>query len=411
MKSKLAAVLDRIDPENIRTLWYENEDGEKFYPNMKEYEPPPPGFNYQYSEDDSLHLSVLKIVQQDEVDECDHPVDFRKVDHGMDPAYGQGERCEKCGGDRELPAGAEKWSPWRANGSISVIGGNSGWAEDLALALGNSGIRLHKAIPIAARACERCMNSLAHEVGLDWGYPEMSDEWKKCGTVCEFCSDMGFNRISMEHDVVRKFELELMERLGQKTARSMEAYSYGCVMADLPDDIAKKVMAFAALIPDEDIYDDGSGEHGREDEPHVTVKYGLHTDDPKEVEAVLGNEPPVKIQLGGMSAFHNEKYVVLKLDVRSSDLHHLNSIVSNELECTDSFPDYHPHVTIAYLNHRKDDPYWYQKLYSRMFEGLHFEVDELRFSTADDKEYEIDLEGQMQKIASMAERIAVKFMR
>ena len=53
--------------------------------------------------------------------------------------------------------------------------------------------------------------------------------------------------------------------------RSIEAYSYGCVMAVLPEPLAEKVRGFAALIPDEDLYDDGSGEHGREDQPHVTV--------------------------------------------------------------------------------------------------------------------------------------------
>ena len=44
------------------------------------------------------------------------------------------------------------------------------------------------------------------------------------------------------------------------------------------DEVAKRVMAFADLIPDEDLWDDGSGENGREDMPHCTVKYGLHTE-------------------------------------------------------------------------------------------------------------------------------------
>ena len=40
---------------------------------------------------------------------------------------------------------------------------------------------------LAAASCERCMNSLAHRYGLDWGYKEKSDDWKSCRTSCERC--------------------------------------------------------------------------------------------------------------------------------------------------------------------------------------------------------------------------------
>jgi 2'-5' RNA ligase len=189
--------------------------------------------------------------------------------------------------------------------------------------------------------------------------------------------------------------------------RRFVAYSYGCVMAELPEHLAEKVKNYASLIPDEDIYEDGSGEHGREEQPHVTVKYGLHTDNPEEVKTVLSDQPPATINLGGMSAFHNDKYVVLKLDVDSNDLHALNKAISEGLECTDSFPVYKPHVTIAYLNHREDDPYYYERLYSRMFEGDEFDSGELLFSTADDDDYMIPLTGAKSAISA---RVAKRFL-
>ena len=194
--------------------------------------------------------------------------------------------------------------------------------------------------------------------------------------------------------------------------RQIEAYSYGCVMADVPEPLASRIREFGESIPDADIYDDGSGEYGREKEVHCTVKYGLHTDDPKEVSAVLSQEPPAIIRLGGMSAFHNDKYVVLKLDVQSPDLHRLNGMISRKLECTDSFPNYHPHVTVAYLNHRGDDEKWYQQLYDRRFDGVEFELDNLRFSTADDTEHDIMLTGPNTRAAShvaMMDRVARRF--
>ena len=66
-----------------------------------------------------------------------------------------------------------------------------------------------------------------------------------------------------------------------------EAYSYSCVMARLPEPLASMIREIAEEIPDSLVHDDGSNEQGREDEPHVTVKYGLHTEDPEEVAAVV----------------------------------------------------------------------------------------------------------------------------
>lgn len=188
--------------------------------------------------------------------------------------------------------------------------------------------------------------------------------------------------------------------------REIEAYSYGCVMLELPKKLADKVMAISAAIPDDDIYDDGGGT-GREDQPHITVKYGLHTDNPDAVRKVLSGCAPVTAELGAMSVFHNEDYVVLKMGVRSPDLVKLNRLISDELKCTDSYPVYHPHVTVAYLRHRKDDPYWYRDLYDDSLEGESFESDTLLFSTADDDDYDIKLTGNT---ASVVERVAREFM-
>jgi len=184
-------------------------------------------------------------------------------------------------------------------------------------------------------------------------------------------------------------------------------------MAVLPESVASKIRDFGKLIPDEDLWDDGSGENGREEQIHCTVKYGLHTEDPKDVEALLGDQPPATLRLLGMSAFHNEPNVVLKLDVASPDLHRLNGMISKELECTDSHPEYHPHVTVAYLKHRPDDPYWYQRLFSRMFDGEEVEVDRLRFSTPAGKESWVGLTGSKTKAAArvaLSERVARRFM-
>jgi len=75
-------------------------------------------------------------------------------------------------------------------GSEEIAEGHSTWPEDLALAMANSGdYKLSEAIIILASSCERCMNALGHKYGVDWGYPEESEEWQKAKTVCDYCSE------------------------------------------------------------------------------------------------------------------------------------------------------------------------------------------------------------------------------
>lgn len=73
---------------------------------------------------------------------------------------------------------------------------NMGWQADLALGLCEKGFDLKQGIIIAATSCEACMNVLAHEVGLDWGYAEGSEDHMKCGTSCHYCNGEGFRVVN-----------------------------------------------------------------------------------------------------------------------------------------------------------------------------------------------------------------------
>lgn len=72
-----------------------------------------------------------------------------------------------------------------------IGGGNS----PVIIAMVQSGdFTLSEALAVYSHLCERCVNALAYHYlnGAD-GYPEYSEEWKKCGTVCECCKDMEAN--------------------------------------------------------------------------------------------------------------------------------------------------------------------------------------------------------------------------
>lgn len=72
----------------------------------------------------------------------------------------------------------------------TIMTGESTYSSDLVMAMANSeDFTLDEAILVAVNCCERCMNVLAHEYGLDWGYAENSDDYNSTNTVCKFCED------------------------------------------------------------------------------------------------------------------------------------------------------------------------------------------------------------------------------
>jgi 2'-5' RNA ligase len=193
--------------------------------------------------------------------------------------------------------------------------------------------------------------------------------------------------------------------------RVRTAHSFGCLLARLQEPLASKVRALALSIPDDRIFDDEDGELGREDKPHVTVKYGLHTSDTELVASKVSGFPPFPIALGRVSVFHGDgDFVVLKVSVQSRDLKVLNRHISKTLECTDTHPEYHPHVTIAYLVKDPQNPYYYRDYYTDQFDGQVAEVDVVEWSPAEGPKQNIPLEGtdmglQAAQLRNMAQEI------
>jgi 2'-5' RNA ligase len=122
---------------------------------------------------------------------------------------------------------------------------------------------------------------------------------------------------------------------------------FSSTQVDLPSADAQAIGALAKSIPDADLAADG-----RETDPHVTVKFGLHTADVEDVRRVLAGEPPITLTFGKTSIFPAKEgadYDVVKVDVDSPDLHRLNDKIGEALEHTDTHPNYKPHVTLAYV--------------------------------------------------------------
>lgn len=87
---------------------------------------------------------------------------------------------------------------------------------------------------------------------------------------------------------------------------------------------------------------------GLETDLHVTVKYGLKTEDIQQVRSLVEGFGPVRIKLGKVSLFQSEEQDVVKVEVGGPDIHRLNSLLAR-LPHKDTYPVYSPHVTLGYV--------------------------------------------------------------
>lgn len=137
-----------------------------------------------------------------------------------------------------------------------------------------------------------------------------------------------------------QFMNERVERTG--------TYEYGCVLLELDLPGWDRLIS---TINSEDLYQPNDGRHGIETDPHVTLKFGVDGNvSDQEVEKILLDNPLTeKIHIEKIDLFQNEEFDVVKLKVTlTPQLVKLNQELS-KLPNHDKFPDYKPHITIAYV--------------------------------------------------------------
>lgn len=183
------------------------------------------------------------------------------------------------------------------------------------------------------------------------------------------------------------------EARGEETEKS--APSYSSTQIDLPERAADEIRRVAALIKDKDLAEDG-----REEDPHVTVKYGLHGTRSEPVAKVLSTTEPFDLVLGEYGFFpaneqRDSDVIYRKFSTDSvGKLSRLNKLVARSGEHTDTYPEYTPHVTLAYVKKGLGKAYVARFNKEQVEPRLKFRADAVRFSTPDKKRTRIDLKKQ-----------------
>ena len=128
---------------------------------------------------------------------------------------------------------------------------------------------------------------------------------------------------------------------------SNQTYDYGCVMLYFSFPEMDKIHN--TISPDHVYTEEGDRSFGLEDEPHTTLLYGLHPEvTERDVQSVLDKYTYSTVKAHNASLFQNPSYDVLKFDIKGDCLHESNADL-RQYPYTSNFPDYHPHMTVGYI--------------------------------------------------------------
>jgi len=166
-------------------------------------------------------------------------------------------------------------------------------------------------------------------------------------------------------------------------------HDYSNTQVNLPEESAKPIKDLAQKIPEEELYTEpDNNDYGREDAPHITVRYGLETTNPKDIEPAFKDLGPVKVKFGKVSIFETDNYDVVKVDIESPDLEKANKKVGETVDLPgETFKDYKPHATIAYVKKGEGKKY----IGDKSLEGQETVIDSIFLSSKDGKMHEIKL--------------------
>jgi 2'-5' RNA ligase superfamily len=171
-------------------------------------------------------------------------------------------------------------------------------------------------------------------------------------------------------------------------------FDYSSTQLNLPKSVSNAVTKFSKTIPDASLSVDGDN-GGRETEPHITVMYGLDTQNEADVKPLVEQSKPITVKMGKVSVFENDKFDVLKVDVSSPALTALNKSIGKNLKTPGkTFDEYKPHVTIAYLKKGEGKKFAGDK----RFQGKTITLNELTFSKKDGTQVKIGLLGKPKKM-------------
>lgn len=137
---------------------------------------------------------------------------------------------------------------------------------------------------------------------------------------------------------------------------------YACIMLDY--DMPDFIKEIQKAIPDDEIYFGENEEQkekkmfGLETEPHITIVFGLENNVKfSEIEPYLFPLKEHQTILVNISTFENKMFDVLKVTAKCPKAAESNRLIMENFDVHTDFPDFNPHMTIAYMKKGKAAKY------------------------------------------------------
>lgn len=154
-------------------------------------------------------------------------------------------------------------------------------------------------------------------------------------------------------------------------------YNFSSLQVDIDTQLANQIKQWGYKnINQEDIFC-RPFLSGRESDIHITILYGILTTQPDKPIRVLKKETNFQVTLKNITAFYNEEYDVIKIDVESEKLNRIHNIIKNDLMYRPIHDKFKPHITIAYVNKSSTERILQNE--SNMFKDITISVNNLSF--------------------------------
>lgn len=162
-----------------------------------------------------------------------------------------------------------------------------------------------------------------------------------------------------------------------------EGHSYSCLMFNLEGEIANKIIEYnLEYIPEETLV--LSEAENNIIEPHITIFYGIHSNNYKSIKKylhLLNRE--IIVTLGKVDKFLSQDCDIIKINVIDSEniLRNIWELIKKNVPNSNDFDSYSPHITLSYVQKDTCD----NLIGDDYFDGMKIKLNLIKFSSHDNK--------------------------
>ena len=183
-------------------------------------------------------------------------------------------------------------------------------------------------------------------------------------------------------------EVPVPSRQAEASEIGQSRYKNASTQVNLRPEQAAKVKEAGRMIPDSDL-----AGNGREDQPHITVKYGVNDRAAEILREKLAQAKPFEATLGKIKTFppteNSDNAAVVHAEVHAPELEQLHKEVAKHVGTKADDFEFRPHVTLAYIR-----PEVASRYEGRAdLEGTKIPIDSIHVSQKNGEQIEIPLGG------------------